>query len=186
MPMIPDDVPPQQHSAAPIGFLAFRGWRSALVAITAACLLTAGAYSYLAPCGNWTNRVFNIYMWEEGDPGGYYVASAHELYSSKGQLLYPGHPGLTLQIMLHSLQRALFWAHRAGGGEAAFTGYAATHLDLLFFSSKLLVTGLHALSFWLLFYFARALVGSERAALLAVLVYATSLPVLYYMSRISR
>jgi hypothetical protein len=184
--LIADEVPRERVDASPIETVAtFRGWRSTLVAVAAVYLATAGAFSYLSPCGTWNNRVFDIPMWPESDPGGYYVASAHELYSSKGQLLYPGHPGLTLQIMLHAIQRALFGMNRAGGSQAAFTDYAAANLGLVFVSSKVLMTALHALSFWLLFYFAVALVRSERAALLAVLGYATSLPVLYYISRIS-
>ena len=153
-----------------------------LLALSVAALLFGGIFSALAPCGSWDNAVFGVRMWNESDPGGYYIASAHEFYSSHGRLLYPGHPGLPLQILLNALQVLAFMIF---GGGSEFTAFIAKHVARIFFLSKLMMTALHVLSFWLLYDFARKLLGRERPALLCVLGYATSLPVLYYLSRVS-
>ncbi len=154
-----------------------------LIALAAAAFLFGGVFSFLAPCGNWNNLLFGARMWEEVDPGGYYLSSAHELYRSHGHPLYPGHPGLTLQILLNALQAAYYgFAAPSGFG---FTTFIAKNIARAFFLSKMLITGLHVLSFVLLYLFALRLLRRERAALLSVLGYATSLPVVYYLSRIS-
>ena len=155
----------------------------ALVALSAACVLFGAYFSWRAPCGSWNHSVFGAPKWNEGDPGGYYIPSAHELYSSGGRLLYPGHPGLPLQIVLHAVQALYFLT--AAPSSLGFTAFIARRIAVVFFLSKLLMTLLHVLSFWLLLAFARQTLGRDRAALLAVLAYATSLPVLYYLSRIS-
>lgn len=155
----------------------------ALLALCAAYLLFGAGMSALAPCGSWDNVVFGAKLWNEGDPGGYYVPSAHELYSSRGVLLYPGHPGLTLQILLHAIQ-AVYFALLAPSG-AGFTAFIAANLATVFLLSKIAMTIVHLASFWLLLAFARRLLRDEEAALLATFGYATSLPVAYYLSRVS-
>ncbi|MEQ1919151.1 MAG: hypothetical protein ABL955_08135, partial [Elusimicrobiota bacterium] len=159
-----------------------RGER-ALLALSAAYLLFSAAMSALAPCGSWDNVVFGAKLWNEGDPGGYYMVSAHELYSSHGRLLYPGHPGLTLQILLHAIQ-AGYYALFAPPG-AGFSAFIAAHLARLFLLSKIAMTAIHLLSFGLFLAFARRLLNDERTALIAAFGYATSLPVAYYLSRVS-
>lgn len=155
----------------------------AVLALGAACLLFSAAMSALAPLGSWDNVVFGATLWNEGDPGGYYIPSAHELYSSNGRLLYPGHPGLTLQILLHAIQAAHHAAFAPAG--AGFSEFTAANLARIFLLSKLAMTAAHAASFGLFLAFARRLLKNERAALLATFGYATSWPVLYYLSRVS-
>lgn len=156
---------------------------AALVALSAGAFLFSAYFSARAPCGSWDNSVFGARMWNEGDPGGYYLASAHALFYSGGRLLYPGHPGLPLQILLHAVQAVYFLI--SAPVSLDFTAFVARHIAQVFFLSKLLMTCLHILSFWLLYAFARKALDRDRAALLCVLGYATSLPVLYYLSRIS-
>jgi hypothetical protein len=156
---------------------------AALLALAAAAFLYGGFFSALAPCGSWDNVLFGAPMWNEADPGGYYLASAHELYAFHGRLLYPGHPGLPLQILLRALQ-SVFYALAAPRG-LGFTAFIAKNIAQVFFLSKMLITGLHVMTFLLLYPFALRLLARPRAALLAVLGYATSLPVVYYLSRVS-
>lgn len=155
----------------------------AVLALGAVYLLFSAAMSALAPLGSWDNVVFGATLWNEGDPGGYYIPSAHELYSSNGRLLYPGHPGLTLQIILHAIQAAYFAAFAPAG--AGFSEFCAANLPRLFVLSKLAMTLAHAASFILFLAFARRLLKNERAALFATFGYATCWPVAYYLSRIS-
>ena len=154
-----------------------------LLAISAAAFIFSAAFSALAPCGTWNNVLFGVPMWTEADPAGYYLVSAHELYAFHGKHLYPGHPGLTLQILLHALQAA-YYALRAPGG-LGFTAFIAKNFTQVFVLSKLLATGLHLMTFVLMYRFALSLLRRERAALLAALGYATSLPVVFYLSRVS-
>lgn len=155
----------------------------ALLALCAAYLLFSLLLSALAPCGSWDNVVFGARMWNEGDPGGYYIPSAHELYSSGGRLLYPGHPGLPLQILLHAIQAA-YYAASAPAGQG-FSAFVAENLSRIFLFSKLAMTSIHLVSFGLFLAFARRLLKNERAALFAAFGYATCWPVAYYLSRVS-
>lgn len=159
-----------------------RGAR-ALLALSAVYLLFSAAMSALAPCGGWNNAVFGAVLWNEGDPGGYYLPSAHELYSSHGRLLYPGHPGLTLQVLLHAIQAAYFLLFAPRGAE--FTPFIAAHLATVFVLSKLAMTLAHLASFALMLAFARRVLKDEEAALFAAFGYATCWPVAYYLSRVS-
>jgi hypothetical protein len=159
-----------------------RGARG-LLALGAVYLLFSGVMSALAPGGSWDNFVFGVRMWSEADPGGYYIPSAHELYSSHGRLLYPGHPGLTLQIMLHAIQAAYFALCAPRG--AGFSAFTAANLARVFLLSKLAITAVHLATFGLFLAFARRLLKDECAALFATFGYATCWPVAYYLSRIS-
>ncbi len=159
-----------------------RGAR-ALLGLCAAYFIFSAVMSALAPCGSWDNVVFGAKLWNEGDPGGYYIPSAHELYSSHGRLLYPGHPGLPLQILLHAIQAGNFALFAPPG--AGFSAFTAVHLARVFLLSKLAMTVVHLISFGLFLAFARRLLGNERAALFATFGYATCLPVAYYLSRVS-
>ncbi len=156
---------------------------AALIALAAAAFLYGGVFSALAPCGSWDNLLFGAPMWNEADPGGYYMASAHELYAFHGRLIYPGHPGLPLQVLLNALQAGYYFLAAPRG--FGFTSFVAKNIARVFFLSKMMITGLHVLTFVLLYPFALRLLGRARAALLAVLGYATSLPVVYYLSRVS-
>lgn len=147
-------------------------------------LLSFGAYfSYAAPTGLWKNQVFGTELWLENDPGGSYVASAHELFLSDQGPLFPGHPGTTLQLLLCALQHAYSWI--AGDERYSYTSFTARHIHRVFFLSKMLVAALHALGVYFVYRLAKALHQREGAAVAAALGYATCLPFLYYLSRIS-
>lgn len=157
-----------------------RFWWAALLAV--GYLAFSAHYSRLAPCGSWANAIFGELAWSEADPGGFYFASAHELAWGEAPL-FVGHPGATLTPLLRGVQ----WAHHlvAGDGETSFTRFTVQHLPEGFLLSKLLMTALHLLSFVALYALAKALLRDRRGAAVATLGYATSLPVLYYLSRIS-
>lgn len=156
-----------------------------MLVLSGAALLVGWGWSSAAPCGGWENSVFGVRLWNESDPGGYYVPSAHELGRWRGRLLYPGHPGLTLQVLLRALQEACFRLRPPADASLGLTSFTAKNIASVFLLSKMMIASLHVLSFWLLWPFARRLLPSEFAALLAVLGYATSLPVVYYLTRVS-
>jgi len=149
-------------------------------------LTFSGFFSSAAPCGRWKNEVFGVPLWMENDPSGSYIASAHELYTSDeldDGPLFPGHPGTTLQLLLLGVQRT--YDAVANDQALTFTEFTARNIAQVTVLSKLLATVLHLLSFYLVYHFARGLLGASRGARLATLGYATSFPVLYYLSRVS-
>lgn len=155
---------------------------------TAACLLLAAAvlafslvYSAAAPLGRWENQIFGTRAWGEADPGVWYVFVSHEPWEELPPR-YPGHPGTPLVLLLNAIQRAGFaWA---GEPDARYAEFTARHLPQVLLASKLLATCLHLLSFVALYAVTCAL-ASRRTAFLATLGYASSLPTLYYLSRVS-
>ena len=160
------------------------GHRTFWLVLTAAYF----AYSFLAtlyaPAGGWTNEVFGAPMWLEHDPGGPYITSANGLFQGENGPHYPGHPGLPLQLLLRGIQQAQY-AVGAGDSGLTFTEFVARTLPSTYLYSKLLITVLHLLSFVAVYRFSLQLLLPERAALLATFGYATSFPVLYYLSRVS-
>ncbi len=50
-----------------------------------------GTVAYLAPGGVWANRIYELELWSNNDPGGWYLPSAHEIYSHENGPLCPGH-----------------------------------------------------------------------------------------------
>lgn len=138
--------------------------------------------SYLAPCGMWSNSVLGIPFWQESDPGMWYVVSAHQMFFDRRGVIYPGHPGLTLQLILFLVQKIYFVLAGAGND---FSHFTARHIAHVFIFSKIIVSLLHVVSFYLLYLFSMRLIKKPRAAVMSALAYATCFPVLYYASRIS-
>ena len=147
-----------------------------------ALLVFSGVYSYLAPFGIWVNQIFGQPAWYELDPGSFYVTTAHQLRWGEAPL-WVGHPGAPLMLLLLGIQKAYYAVASPEG--LSFGGFTARHLPTVYWLSKLAITMAHLASFRALFCFARQLAGSSAAALFATLGYATSLPVLYYLSRIA-
>ena len=147
-------------------------------------LLFAGTFSYLAPGGTWYNTVLGVPLWLESDPAGPYLVSSHHFFESS-YTLFVGHPGITLHLFLFLIMKGAFWFHQLIGGDLSFTLFTILNLKNTYFLCKLGITILHIVSFYLLYRFSRTILDSERAAILSALGYATSFPVLYYLSRIS-
>jgi hypothetical protein len=155
-------------------------------AVLALTLLAASAVtSFAAPCGFWTNQVFGVPFWHQGDPGAPYFGSAVNFCGPGKYPPFIGHPGLTLQLFLYLLLRACFVFSAAFSRGIPFEVFVAGSIHRLFAVSEVAVTTLHLLSLLALYRFARKLLVGQPAALLAVLAYATSFPTLYYASRIS-
>jgi hypothetical protein len=141
-----------------------------------------GALSYLSPCGAWFNSVIGVPFWLEHDPGGWYMISAHQMFMGHRGVVFPGHPGLTLQLILFFIQKIYFIFAGAGSD---FTHFIAKHIVTVFIFTKIAISVLHVASFYLLYLFSMRLTKNQRAAITSVLAYATCFPVLFYTSRIS-
>jgi len=140
-------------------------------------------FTTLAPGGLWTNTIAGETAWRENDPGGYYLASAHELGTPHSSQVFAGHPGLPVQAALAGIQRALYLCRSAR--DLGYTEYVARHLGEVWWWSKLMSTVMHLVSLYCLFLLSRRLLGSSRSAMLATVAYGSSFPVLYYISRVS-
>ena len=145
-------------------------------------LASATGFTLASPGGAWMNAIYGSPLWSEDDPGGFYLPSAHQLVEDRGRPLFPGHPGAPLHLLLHGVQRAHFAI--LGSNELDFTEFTARHLGDAWIAAKTTMTLVFLVSFFLLYRLARRLVG-ERAAILATLGFATSLPVLYFLSRVA-
>ncbi len=152
-----------------------------LIAVT--YLTFSGVYSQSAPMGDWKNQIFGQSAWSEWDPGGPYVDAAHQLAWGQGQL-FEGHPGTVLILLLSGLQHMYYTVAGSGTG-FDFTEFTARNLPTVFVLSKLMMTLLHLVACFVTFLLAKRVLRDERAAAFAALGYATSLPVGYYLSRIS-
>ncbi len=148
-------------------------------------LLFSGVFSHLAPNGSWTNSVLGVELWMESDPGGHYLPGAHQLFAAPGELLFAGHPGLPLQIALQIEQGALYGLAGGVATGLSFSEWVVRHLAEVIVAAKLTSTVLHLVSFWLLFRVARVLGLGRPWAAAATLIYATSFPVLFFLSRVS-
>src|SRR5262245_45980855 len=155
---------------------------AAALALAAALFAFSALMSAGAPLGSWPNRIFGEPAWYELDPGSFYVTAAHELTFGT-PALFLGHPGTPLLLLLEGVQQGLYALAAEPG--LSYTAFTARNLPGVIVASKLLVTVLHLVSFAFLFAFARKLLRDELAAWCACLGYATSLPALYYVSRIS-
>jgi hypothetical protein len=137
-----------------------------------------------APGGAWTNRVFDFDMWGENDPGGWYIPAAHELFSGN-RTVFPGHPGSPLVWILAAIQAAVYAFSRLAGASDDLTNVIVRNVDTVWIVAKLTMVALHVASFFALFEYARLVTRRRELAGWAVVVYATSFPVLFYLTRVS-
>jgi hypothetical protein len=149
-------------------------------------LVTMGAFAILAPCGDWENSVLGVTLWHNGDPGGPYVISAVHFLDPGYPPFVVGHPGTTLQLVLHLSARLVHRAAEAlSGTTPPFLAFWVQHITWLFALSSIVVAALHVASFHALRAYARRLGLSDHSSLVAMVAYATCFPILYYGGRVS-
>jgi len=156
----------------------FAFWRNLVIVYLGYSLIM----SWLAPVGYWESYVLGARYGYETDPGGTYFASAYSLFDEKLPY-FVGHPGLTMQFLIFIVLKAVCGIFSFNAPDQ--TAFAVRHITLLFVITKLLITICHLVSFYVVYRFALRIVRSDNAAVFAVLAYATTFPVLYYISRIS-
>lgn len=153
--------------------------------LTVASLLLGGYWTWRAPAGSWENYIFNFDLWIENDPGGWYIPAAHDLVVQPDRISFAGHPGLPLTLLLSAQQLALYNLARLAGTGLDFTTFIARNTPTVWVTAKLGMVLLHVASFVALYHFAKGMLRRRDLAIVAVGMYATSFPVLYYLTRVS-
>ena len=160
-----------------IGVPVLETWKALFLAI---CL----TFILLAPGGQWANRVIGVPLWWNGDPGaGYVVGSLYAFTPSRHEFV--GHPGLPIQLAVGAFAHLIYFISRISGGGESFFDFWARNFRGLFILGSCIIALFHVASFHVLFAFAKRIAGDAKIAFIAVLAYATSLPVLFYASRVS-
>ncbi len=160
--------------------------RGGMAVLDLVFLVAMAVFAILAPCGDWENSVLGVTLWHNGDPGGPYVISAVHFLDPGYPPFVVGHPGTTLQLVLHlSARLAHVTAMGFWGATAPFVAFWAQHARWLFALCSIVVATLHVASFHALRAYARRLGLSEASSLVAVVAYATCFPVLYFGGRVS-
>jgi hypothetical protein len=159
--------------------------RSFFVGLAIAYLGIGSYWISQAPAGWWVNRIFDYDMWLENDPGGWYIASAHELALRPGHTCFGGHPGTPLELVLYAEQLGMYRLSRLGNPSLDFTPFIARHLLSVWKVARLTMVLLHLASFLLLYEYTRLLTRQRALAVCAAAMYATSFPVLYFLTRVS-
>jgi hypothetical protein len=170
--------------AAAAGRSSTRGPRWAMLVLDVLFLATAAVFVYLAPAGSWTNEVMGVQLWRNSDPASGYVIGSLYLFTFKARM-YVGHPGMSIQVVVGTLLRVVYEVQQVFGEKESFFDFWARNFRILHVLASLVMSGLHLISFHLLFNFARRVAGDAWVAFAAVLLYATSFPVLFYLMRIS-
>ena len=156
-----------------------------VVALSIIFLCSGMYWAWLAPGGYWVNRVFDVPIWNENDPGGWYIAGAHDTLLHPGRTCFGGHPGTPLVILLAAEQALLYWYGLLFGAEPGLTSYVARHMREVWILGKIASAAAQLVSFFLLYQYARALVRRRDLAFLAVALYATSFPATHFQTRVS-
>ena len=160
-------------------------WPWARLTLDVVFFTVAAIFVFLAPCGPWKNHVAGVTMWQNEDPGGFYVVSSLFYVGIDRYPAFVGHPGLPLQLMIGLLARAMYFVHCLTGKHVPFLTYCAHHLRALFIMAGLLIAALHVVSFHALYAAAKRILNDAGTAFLAVLAYATLFPTLYFATRVS-
>jgi len=161
-----------------------RDLRLTVASLSLLFLLCAAYWAWLAPGGVWVTRVFDIPIWFANDIGGWYIAGAHDTLLHPDRICFGGHPGTPLFLVLAAEQALLYWCGLLLGADPGLTGYVARHIMEVWILGKIAAAAANLISCFLLYRFARALVRRDLA-FLSVMLYATSFPAGYYLTRVS-
>ncbi len=151
------------------------------IGISAALLATSYAASSSALTGGWEVHVLGVEHGSIWDPGGPYFGGGvllfHQPYAP-----FVGHPGLTLMLLCHLVAKAVYLPFSS---DMAFDAFVARYLYWVIAASMLSITGVFLLVLAVIERLALRVLGEPRLAILAVVAYATTFPVLYYLNKIS-
>jgi hypothetical protein len=161
-----------------------RSARRGLLVLDALFLTISITLVYLVPGGGWRNSTMGVWLWWNGDPGvGYLVGSLYVFTPARHTFV--GHPGLPIEIIVGVFAKLIHLSYRLGGGHETIYQFWAHHMRGLFILGGVLISIIHVISFHVVYALAKRLVNDPKAALLAVVAYASSFPVLHYSTRVS-
>lgn len=147
-------------------------------------LSISGIISYYSLFGYWEFKVLGIPSHFNWDPGGAYLGSGITFFNQR-YISWVGHPGIPLMALIQVIARSLYGCALIDGISVPFEAYAAKNMVKIILVSKLAISLMHMLSFYVLYIFALKLLKKKEMALLTVLAYATTYPVLFYFNNIS-
>lgn len=131
--------------------------------------------------GGWDIHIMGVRHQAVWDPGGPYLGSGLLLFRQPFAP-FVGHPGLTLTLLCHVVAKAMYLPFAAA---TPFDEFAARHIYAIAFTASLCMTGVFVAALATVERVALRLLGDYRMAMLAVVAYATTLPVLLYLNKIS-
>ncbi|MBU1256015.1 hypothetical protein KKH35_04035 [Patescibacteria group bacterium] len=98
--------------------------------------------------------------------------------------VWAGHPGIPLMFLIYSISKMFYWLGLLFGASVPFEIFTAKNIFWVIFITKSAITFVYILSFCILYRIALIFL-TETASKIAVLSYATSVIILYYMNKIS-
>jgi hypothetical protein len=131
--------------------------------------------------GGWDIHVLGVRHGAVWDPGGPYLGSAILLFDQP-KAPFVGHPGLTLMLVCQLVARTVCGL---SGSSLPFQQFAGKDIYWVTLAAMVSMTALFLVTFAALERVAIRILEEERLAMLAVLAFATSYPVLYYLNKIS-
>jgi hypothetical protein len=144
--------------------------------------------SYKTLFGWWTVKVIGFdnqtFNW---DPGGAYLGSGIALFSQRyaANANWPGHPGITLMFLIQIISRGLHWLAILFGPTVSYEAYVAKNMFWIILIAKIAISLLYLISSYVVYIFTLELINKKEIALLAVISYLTTYPVLAYFNNIS-
>ncbi|NPV86353.1 MAG: hypothetical protein HPY45_10145 [Anaerolineae bacterium] len=145
----------------------------------------AGISKALAPTGSWVTRILGAEFWYTNDPEGAYFGSAMHLFGPERYPPFAGHPGLPLQLLLYVCSRVFYGANVFRGATVSVDEFIARHQSDFFVFCSSVLGFILVLGLYLLYLLTLDLTASKTTARLSSVAYATSFPVLFFISRIS-
>ena len=134
--------------------------------------------------GDFRTYVFGIkhqFMW---DPGGPYLSSGAYFFRSAKIHNFHAHPGLILQLVIGIVSEIYYWCAKLAGCNATYAKFIIKNYYWIIFSIKTIITCAHLCSFYVLNRIATRIVD-HRLAVIAMVAYASTYPVFYYINNIS-
>jgi hypothetical protein len=137
--------------------------------------------TFQAPGGFFVNSLGgNIDLWRDDDPGGWYIASAHEL--GRNPIVFAGHPAIPMQIGLWIIQKVVrFFANSSFSYSEAIAAnifyvqvLSKTMCSLAFIGASLILCKIGTLLF-----------NNRFIGVMASLLFSTSFFSVFYMTKVS-
>ncbi|MBN3039573.1 MAG: hypothetical protein JW867_00425, partial [Candidatus Omnitrophica bacterium] len=135
--------------------------------------------SYLSVIGDWRMTIFGNDIQGVGDPASHYLANGINFFDY-AHVPYSLHPGLNLTFLIQIIAKIYYWLSTNFGMPVSYGAFVGKNLVTLFFLSRVMVSAVYLVSFYLLFLFSSIFLKSRAHALIAVFAYATTLNVIFY------
>ena len=138
--------------------------------------------SYFGLFGSWIVSVFGVPYYYNWDPDGFYLGAGLTFFDER--YVWVGHPGIPLMFLIHSISKVFYWLGLLFGASVPIETFTAKNIFWIILVTKSAITIVHILSFCILYRISLIFL-TKTASKIAILSYATSVIILYYMNKIS-